>query len=148
MPKERPYRKFKGLIKFNINKLIKWSLMGLPFIIAAIIILLAIYISGNTYKLVGATCGAFTFLNVLHTITYFFEPKYYAKRRKKYLPMWFICGVIGLLSGLILFIIYHNVAIYFVGPLLAISLIGGYIKIVYTKKKYLIDLEYKADDFD
>ncbi|MHA1342307.1 MAG: hypothetical protein ACTSO2_20225, partial [Promethearchaeota archaeon] len=71
MPKgERAYRRFRGKIRFHMNTFIKWALMALPFITAGIIIFLAIYISGIAYKLWGATCGAFTFLNVVHTITY------------------------------------------------------------------------------
>jgi hypothetical protein len=92
-----------------------------------------------TYGLWLACAVAFSVVHTMHTIFYFFEPKYYTKRRKKYLPMWIATGVTGLVSSVIL-MTYGSRVIMFLGPLLIVSFVGGAIKIEYTKRKYLIDI--------
>lgn len=134
------YRKFRGTVKFNINKLIKWSLMAVPFLIGAILIWLIIKYDGMTYGLWLGCAISFAIIHIMHTIFYFFEPKYYAKRRKKYLPMWIATGVTSLISNFVL-LTYESIIVLFFGPLLVVSFIGGAIKIEYSVRKYLIDIE-------
>ena len=132
---DRPIRTFRGKIKFGMNKLIKYCLMALPVLCAIIIIIYAAY-NGVTYRLWGGITGAFTFLNVFYTIVFFFDPKYFTERRKRYLPFWGFSGVVGMF-GCFMLLTYGNITIVAVGPLLLVSLFGGWLKIWYTKRKYL-----------
>ncbi|MBD3350384.1 MAG: hypothetical protein GF364_02755, partial [Candidatus Lokiarchaeota archaeon] len=131
MEEGRPVRTFRGKLKFNINKLVKWALMALPVLISIIIIWLAIRKNIEPYKLWGGITGSFTFLHVFHTIVYFLEPKYYTKRRKKYIPFWLALGIVAII-GCFVILSYGNIAIVGVGPLLIVSIVWGLIKIEYT----------------
>lgn len=123
-------------IDFNINKLIKNSLIVLPILFSIIAILVIFYLRGITsYPFWGMTAGFSIFLQLLYSVSFFIDPKYFVRKSKKFLPMWFIFSALSIISEFIL-LIFNNKMIYFFLPLTIIAIIGSLIKLYHTKRKY------------